>query len=173
MFVIAHNLSNPSTAHVIGDPPIPSEQDTMNNNQNAQFTDKDQVESQVETKPDLEYGIHSTAVQPTTLYRGVAKGVSQGYGQAISTDTPPPLNAEPSANSGDGAGFGISSANSNSINANQNNGISAQAPPANDFSTSALNSSRNFFSQAISQACVRHCTTWKTQSDVRPNPVPY
>jgi hypothetical protein len=33
-------------------------------------------------------------------------------------------------------------------------------------SITALNSTHNFFSQAISQACVQHCVKWKTQADV-------
>jgi hypothetical protein len=43
---------------------------------------------------------------------------------------------------------------------------SSQAPMANDSSTVALNATRNFFSSAISQACVRHCLSWKNQADV-------
>jgi hypothetical protein len=43
---------------------------------------------------------------------------------------------------------------------------SSQSPAANDSSTAALVASRNFFSSAISEACVRHCTSWKNQADV-------
>lgn len=85
----------------------------------------------------------------TSIYRGAG---GQTQVQAGASGLPAPLN-------------GPSSDATNGINV-INDTKSTQTPAAVDAGTTALNSSRNFFSQAISQACVRHCTTWKTQADV-------
>jgi hypothetical protein len=94
----------------------------------------------------------ASVTAPTSIYRGVGGGQTQV--QAGASSLPAPLNG--------GAASGT-----NGINVlNDTKSAQTQTPVAMDAGTTALNSSRNFFSQAISQACVRHCTAWKAQADV-------
>lgn len=99
-----------------------------------------------------------------SVYRGIASPIPSQ--PAI----PAPLNG-PSGDSGATNPTGLNTAdNAGGIKVLPDTGTgssaSSQAPAANDSSTAALVASRNFFSSAISEACVRHCTSWKKQADV-------
>ena len=103
----------------------------------------------VSATASLSVTVPTAPAASTSIYRGAG---GQTQVQAGASGLPAPLNE-------------ASSDATNGINV-INDTKSTQTPAAVDAGTTALNSSRNFFSQAISQACVRHCTTWKTQADV-------
>jgi len=104
----------------------------------------------------------------TSVYRGIA---SPAPAPAPSQPSiPAPLNG-PSGNSPATNSTGLNTtADAGGIKVVPGTGsgssASSQSPAANDSSTVALVASRNFFSSAISEACVRHCTSWKNQADV-------
>jgi hypothetical protein len=142
---------------------------------NGQFTDISAamgVESQVVGSAELEQpsaipSISSPVVSSASVYRGLGGQTAIQAGAA--TGIPAPHNAAPG-----GAAIGPAlpaplngalASNGTTSSSNDTTG-SPQRPPAVDASIVALNSSRNFFSQAISQACVRHCVDWKSRADV-------
>jgi hypothetical protein len=129
---------------------------------------------QPSTIPSAMPSVSSPLVSSASVYRGIGGQTAIQAGAA--TGLRAPLNAAPG-----GAGTGPAlpaplngGLASNGTISSSNHGISVlndttgspQRPPAVDASIVALNSSRNFFSQAISQACVRHCVDWKSRADV-------
>jgi hypothetical protein len=129
------------------------------------------------------------AVTSASVYRGIG-GQTQAQAQpGVATVLPAPVNGGGAASAQAGAAnappaplnvSGAASALPTPLNAAAAGGAldphginvindttsSPRTAPVVNNSITALNSTHNFFSQAISQACVQHCVRWKTQADV-------
>lgn len=182
----------PTTAHTVS--PLPSSpaqplipantaQPSAASAINGQFTDITAVmgvETQAAGDVNLEQPVGtalfapSAAVTTPSVYRGIDGQTQMQAGAA--TGLPAPLNAAVGGGTG-GSSLPVplnAAAGTNGSSTLDPHGISVindttsspRIPPSIDAGTTALNSSRNFFSQAISQACVRHCVAWKTRADV-------
>jgi hypothetical protein len=126
------------------------------------------LEHPVGTVPAVAYSALPD-VTSASVYRGM-RGQTQAQAQTgAATGLPAPLNdsgtasALPAPLNAAAAGGALDPHGINVINETTS---SPRTAPVLNNSITALNSSRNFFSQAISQACVQHCVKWKTQADV-------
>jgi len=177
---VSLNQAAPTTVHTV----LPSSsamtipQSSPVNGQFTNITAAMGVETQVVGSADLEYPVGTApvvdnsalpAATSPSVYRGLegqtqaqaqpgaATGLSAPpIGSGAATALPVPLNAAAVDGPLDPHG----------INVINDTIASPQNPPIVNNSTTALNSTHNFFSQAISQACVQHCVKWKTQADV-------
>lgn len=182
----------PTTAHTVSPLASPPVQPIASNAQpppqvspaGGQFTDVAAamgVESQVAGSTDLEPPVGTLPVAPiapvpavtsASVYRGI--GAQTQVQAAAATALPAPLNAGsagavsalPNPLNGAPGSSGSGALDPHGISVLNDTTASPRTPPSLDAGTTALNSSRNFFSQAISQACVRHCVNWKTRADV-------
>jgi len=177
---VSLNQAAPTTVHTVS-PSSSAMTLPQSSPTNGQFTDITAamgVETQVVESADLEYPVGTApvvvnsalpAATSPSIYRGIegqtqaqaqpgaATGLSAAStGSGAATAFPAPLNAAAANGSLDPHG----------INVINDTTPSPQKPSLNNISTIALNSTHNFFSQAISQACVQHCVKWKTQADV-------
>ena len=177
---VSLNQAAPTTVHTVS-PSSSAMTLPQSSPVNGQFTDIKAamgVETQVVESADLEYPVGTASVvvnsaSPVAIspsvYRGI-EGQTQAQaqpgaatklsappiGSGAATALPVPLNAAALNAPLDPHG----------INVINDTTASPQNPSLNNISTTALNSTHNFFSQAISQACVQHCVKWKTQADV-------
>ena len=177
-----HTVS-PSAASALVQPAIPSNavpvvQGPVVDGQFTDFTAAMGVETQVAGSADLEHPVETVpgvaasaapAVTSASVYRGIGAQTQAQAQPGVATALPTPLNgsgagsAFPSPLNAAAAGGG---SDSHGINVINDTTASPRTPPAVNNSITALNSSHNFFSQAISQACVQHCVKWKSQADV-------
>ena len=167
----------PSTTHAVQPYLAPTESQPQLSSSvivsGGQFTDITAalgVETQASGSADLEHPSSlaslvpsAPGVIPISVYRGLGSQTQQAGAASASPSTlnsnlPAPLNG--AISDGDNV------SDTHGISVLDNTTAPRRVPPAMDAGTTALNSSRNFFSQAISQACVRHCVTWKTRADV-------
>jgi hypothetical protein len=129
------------------------------------------------------------AVTSASVYRGIGAQTQAQAQPGVATALPAPVNGGGAASAQAGAAnalpaplnvSGAASALPTPLNAAAAGGgldphginvindttSSPRTSPVVNASITALNSTHNFFSQAISQACVQHCVKWKTQADV-------
>jgi hypothetical protein len=152
---------------------------------NGRFTDITAamgVETQVAGSADLEHpagtvpvvaGSAVPAVTSASVYRGIGgQGQAQAQAQSgIATTLPTPLHAASALPTPLNAAAAGGALDPHGINVINETTASPRLPPTVNASIIALNSTHNFFSQAISQACVQHCVKWKTQADVSTRPL--
>ena len=188
---VSLNQASPTTVHTVS-PSIASSIAQIGNPSsvvslpqgsavNGHFTDMTAamgVETQVGGSADLEHPVGTApavaysplpAVTSASVYRGIG-GQTQAQVQAgATTGLPAPLNGSGSASvlpaplNAAAVGGGL---DPHGINVLNDTTSSPRTSPLVNTSITALNSTHNFFSQAISQACVQHCVKWKTQADV-------
>jgi len=187
---VSLNQAAPTTVHTVF-PSIPSSIAQIGNPSsavilpqgsavNGQFTDITAamgVETQVGGIAYLEHPVNTVpavaysplpAVTSASVYRGIG-GQTQVQAQAgAATGLPAPLNGSGTASPlpaplNAAAGGEL---DPHGINVLNDTTSSPRTSPLVNTSITALNSTHNFFSQAISQACIQHCVKWKTQADV-------
>jgi hypothetical protein len=173
---VSPSIASPILQSAIPTSAIPPHQGSAVDGQFTDITAAMGVETQLAGSADLEHPIGtvpavalsaSTAVTSASVYRGIG-GQTQAQVQTGATGLPAPLNgggasALPAPLNAAAAGGALDPHGINVVNETTS---SSRTTPVFNNSITALNSSRNFFSQAISQACVQHCVKWKTQADV-------